>query len=95
VAEFERLRSRLNESQTQTRYLQSMVNIRDQELDRARKVSCHVSLFFVSLFSFCLVFLTQSGTKQNSIETKKRQAVQKKECQIVFFNYLHIANDFS
>lgn len=45
VAEFERLRSRLNESQTQTRYLQSMVNIRDQELDRARKVSCHV--FFV------------------------------------------------
>lgn len=38
VGELERLRSRLNESQTQTRYLQSMVNIRDQELDRARKV---------------------------------------------------------
>lgn len=76
VAEFERLRSRLNESQTQTRYLQSMVNIRDQELDRARKVSCHVSFCFVSLFSFFLVILTQSGTKQNSIETKKRQAVQ-------------------
>lgn len=45
VAEFERLRSRLNESQTQTRYLQSMVNIRDQELDRARKVSSiHLTL---------------------------------------------------
>lgn len=45
VTEFERLRSRLNESQTQTRYLQSMVNIRDQELDRARKVSRSFSHF--------------------------------------------------
>lgn len=48
VGELERLRSRLNESQTQTRYLQSMVNIRDQELDRARKVR----IFFSIDFSF-------------------------------------------
>jgi len=44
VAEYERLRSRLTETQSQTRYLQSMVSIRDQELDRARKVrNLHIS----------------------------------------------------
>ncbi len=85
VAEFERLRSRLNESQTQTRYLQSMVNIRDQELDRARKVSCHVSFGSSSLFS---CFSTQSGTKQNSIEAKSARPSQKKN---VIFTIIHLS----
>jgi hypothetical protein len=85
VAEFERLRSRLNESQTQTRYLQSMVNIRDQELDRARKVSCHVSLFFVSLFSFFLVFSNSVGneTKQH----RNQKAPGRPNKNVIFFNY--------
>lgn len=43
--EYERLKTRLNETQNQTRYLQSMIGIRDQELDRARKVSPSLDSF--------------------------------------------------
>ena len=82
VAEFERLRSRLNESQTQTRYLQSMVNIRDQELDRARKVSCHVS--FVSLFFFFLISLSRERNKRASSKESARPF--QKEC--LFLNFI-------
>ena len=89
VAEFERLRSRLNESQTQTRYLQSMVNIRDQELDRARKVSCHVFLF-----SFLNVLSVRGyETKQHRSWRDRREHMPGhliKECSIFIYNPHHI-----
>ena len=69
VAEFERLRSRLNESQTQTRYLQSMVNIRDQELDRARKVRFCFFVFFLFLSFLNMHHHEKSAPKQKTSPT--------------------------
>ena len=70
VAEFERLRSRLNESQTQTRYLQSMVNIRDQELDRARKVRfCFFFCFFLFLSFLNMHHHEKSAPKRKTSPT--------------------------
>ena len=69
VAEFERLRSRLNESQTQTRYLQSMVNIRDQELDRARKVRFCFFVFFLFLSFLNMHHHEKSAPKRKTSPT--------------------------
>lgn len=72
VAEYERLRSRLNESQTQTRLLQSMVNIRDQELDRARKVS----------------LVPTKQTKKRQIENKKKHVGNDRKLSVSEYQHL-------